>query len=577
MDFFCGENDPNGPFVSEHGVYHLFYQDHVGLPNRNASLPGAGLSWGHAASPNLAQWVYLPMGLWGGEPISDRDCGGLSTGSTTQVNGVPTIVYPGGCHPGDPNAVGVPGGKGAGNAYSAAVPADPADKFAKVWKRIGPLINDTDNDPSEAWQTNHGEWRLIGHGGGGKCPSEGPLNGTDCAPMWATADPGFHDGWYKVGVSGLPGGECQNGPYPLPSLYPGTADSISEAEQAAMPTHVHHTGAKYMLGVWLDGTPGIGDNHTGSWLPASSHFAMRGAGGTSENAVSRAGHGDGGASRRRQGQGPPFVQFLEDHGQYYASKGFTDDQSSRKRAKSSWAPTMVGKTTTHPQGQPRRIIYGWNKSPPASQTLPRVVTYHPQIKRLVFSPAPELELLRKPVPLPTLPNHTTLKPNVSTPVAQAAHSVGVGVKEIGWGPGQGLVSEVRVRWQRPTFPARLSLTVMMDSTGSGGHTIGMDYRPPPQAAMPDLGSIHEHNTASSSSGGSHNSYTSHNSSSNQNATTRMYNVSVDGTCDTGRGANAYSCEGLWLLPTDDAIELTVYVDNTVAELCAFTCPHDAFV
>lgn len=26
MDFFCGENDPNGPFVSEHGVYHLFYQ-----------------------------------------------------------------------------------------------------------------------------------------------------------------------------------------------------------------------------------------------------------------------------------------------------------------------------------------------------------------------------------------------------------------------------------------------------------------------------------------------------------------------------------------------------------------------
>ena len=47
----------------------------------------------------------------------------------------------------------------------------------------------------------------------------------------------------------------------------------------------------------------------------------------------------------------------------------------------------------------------------------------------------------------------------------------------------------------------------------------------------------------------------------------MYNVSVDGTCDTGRGANAYSCEGLWLLPTDDVIELTVYVDNTVAELC----------
>ena len=46
----------------------------------------------------------------------------------------------------------------------------------------------------------------------------------------------------------------------------------------------------------------------------------------------------------------------------------------------------------------------------------------------------------------------------------------------------------------------------------------------------------------------------------------MYNVSVDGTCYTGRDANAYSCEGLWLLPTDDVIELTAFIDNTVAEL-----------
>ncbi len=429
-------------------------------------MPGAGLSWGHAASPNLAQWVYLPIGLWGGEPVSARDCGGLSTGSTTLVNGIPTIVYPGGCHPDDPNAAGVPGGKGAGNAYSAAVPADPTDKLAKVWKRTGPLINDTDNDPSEAWQTEHGEWRLIGHGGGGKCPGGGPLNGTDCAPMWATADPSFRNGWYKVGVSGLPSGECQNGPYALPPLYPGTATPTGEV----LPTHVHHTGAKYMLGVWEDGVPGIGSNHTGSWSPS----------------------------------GAPFVQFLEDHGQYYASKGFTDGQKRR------------------------RITYGWNKSPPASQTLPRVVTYHPLMKRLVFSPAPELQLLRKLVALPTLPNRTALQPNVSTPLAQGS----------GWEPGQGAVSEVRVRWKRPAVSARLSLTVMMDATGSQGHTIGMDYRPPPAA----------HGTEGY-------------------ATMPMYNVSVDGTCDTGRGSNAYSCEGLWLLPTDDVIELTVYVDNTVAELC----------
>eukprot|EP01047_Picozoa_sp_COSAG01_P037727 COSAG01_NODE_3017_length_6713_cov_20.316752_1_plen_125_part_00 len=46
MDFYCAENDPNGPYISQDGVYHLFFQDHLGLPNRNSSWPGASLSWG---------------------------------------------------------------------------------------------------------------------------------------------------------------------------------------------------------------------------------------------------------------------------------------------------------------------------------------------------------------------------------------------------------------------------------------------------------------------------------------------------------------------------------------------------
>lgn len=417
---------------------------------------------GHAASPNLAQWVYLPIGLWGGVAVSDRDCGGLSTGSTTMVSGVPTIVYPGGCGVRDPNAAGLPGGKGAGSAYSIAVPANPGDKLAKVWKRIGPIINNTDNDPSEAWRTQHGEWRLLGHGGGGKCATDGPLNGSSCAPMWATADPSFRTGWYKVGVSPFLGGECQNGPYRLPPLYPGTS---TPADRRALPTHVHHTGSKYMLGQFTDGAPGAGDRMTGSFTPTPG--------------------------------GPPFVQFLEDHGMYYASKGTTDHR---------------------PIGASRRVIYGWNKASPGSQTLPRIVTYHPGIQRLVFSPAPELRLLRKQL-LPSLANNTALRANVSTPL---------NVNAAPWPAGLGIQASVRVRFRRPKGEARLALTVSMDEKGQGGKTIALTYKPPP---VPNA----------------------------------AWNVSVDGTCTLGRGDNPYSCEGLWLLPSDDVLELHAFVDNTVVE------------
>ena len=371
------------------------------------------------------------------------------------VNGVPTIVYPGGCHPGDPNAAGVPGGIGAGGAYSAAVPADPSDKLLKTWKRLGPLINDTDNDPSEAWRTSHGEWRLVGHGGGGKCTPGGPLNGSACAPMWATADPSFLTGWYKVGVSGLLSGECQNF-YRLPNLYEGT----SAPAGTPLPTHVHHSGGKYMLGSFVDGAPGVGDSHTGTWTPTP---------------------------------GVPFAPILEDHGSYYASKGFNDNRT----------------------GSSRRLIYGWNRSPPASQTLPRVVTYDPRIQRLVFSPPPELELLRK-TRLPTLPNDTVLQTNISTPINSTA-----------WPVGAGSVAEVHVRWKRPAAPARLSLTVMMGPGGKSS-TVAVDYVPPPPGSS-------------------------------------KHNVSVDGTCFNGRGANAFSCEGLWLLRSDEVIEVTAFVDTTVIE------------
>jgi len=43
----------------------------------------------------------------------------------------------------------------------------------------------------------------------------------------------------------------------------------------------------------------------------------------------------------------------------------------------------------------RRINWGWAQVPPAStQTLPRVITWNPELQQLVYSPAEEQESLR---------------------------------------------------------------------------------------------------------------------------------------------------------------------------------------
>ena len=62
---------------------------------------------------------------------------------------------------------------------------------------------------------------------------------------------------------------------------------------------------------------------------------------------------------------------LADKGDAYASKDF-------------WDPVKK-----------RRISWAWAKVPPGSaQTLPRVMTYHPLLKQIVWSPAEEQADLR---------------------------------------------------------------------------------------------------------------------------------------------------------------------------------------
>ncbi len=68
------------------GYYHIFYQY-----NRDGAYWG-NMSWGHSASKDLMQWVFLGTSL---EPSEWYDIKGSWSGSITMLDGVPTVLYTG--------------------------------------------------------------------------------------------------------------------------------------------------------------------------------------------------------------------------------------------------------------------------------------------------------------------------------------------------------------------------------------------------------------------------------------------------------------------------------------------------
>ena len=98
------------------------------------------------------------------------------------------------------------------------------DKLAGINIATNPIVNGTSDDPSTAWKTPHGEWRLIGNA---KAFGQ---NKSGVAPIYAAAD--FTGDWHLVGDTPFPSGECPSF-FPLPRLYPGTTST------GTLPTHVH--------------------------------------------------------------------------------------------------------------------------------------------------------------------------------------------------------------------------------------------------------------------------------------------------------------------------------------------------
>ena len=349
----CGMNDPNGPFFdARHGLYHLFYQDHIGRA-APASAGFEGPSWGHGVSPDLVRWTHLPVALWNGEAAFDNHA--LFTGSATLVSSAtrgttPVLVFPGVCDLYPPSG-DVPGCK-YGYAFGSATPSNASDPFLVQWsKSAGPIVNNTFDDPSTAWETaDGGELRWIANCGDGTVGDCGPDPNRSLAPLYAATTTTVSDEnpfatSRVVGFTNLAAGECPS-LYPLPPLANGTQPT------ANMPSHVHKWGCEPYtdcaeVGWWREGK--AKGETVGTW--------------TGLNGNGQSGNG---------------YQAM-DRGFSYASKDVAGAPGGQ-RISISWA-------RLYPSQQGQQVNGD-------VQTVARQVTYHPTLRQLLFYPLPALASLR---------------------------------------------------------------------------------------------------------------------------------------------------------------------------------------
>ena len=277
----CGMNDPNGPvFDPVHGMYHMFYQDHLAEPRDGL---GSGPVYGHAVSRDLTKWARLPVAIWNDMPY---DSGAIFTGSATVVDGKVVQIYPGICRKKDwDNCV-------TGTNFNIAYPKNASDPLYVEWEKpsMNPIVNNTQRDPSTAWKSKYGEWRLT---------------------SYDTNSYGSKDfiHWYKIGKQpGFPVGECPSF-FELPRIIVSKKQTnINNNNNNNNPTHVHkcsHGGKDWMqFGTWEDGKPG----EPGTWSNIGK-------------------------------------EVLIDQGNFYASKDFYDPVKKR-RINWGWAQVSPGSTLT---------------------------------------------------------------------------------------------------------------------------------------------------------------------------------------------------------------------------------------
>ena len=219
----------------------MFYQDHLAEAQGG---DGQGPDIGHAVSADLVRWAHLPVAVWNDQPY---DSVAIYTGSATIVNGVPTMVYPGLCTRHNWSSCDT------GTLLAVAVPADHAgDPLLTNWSKpaYNPIVNNTQRDPSTAWQTAAGEWRLTNY--------EGKVYSSLDFVAWNVS---------SGGAAIFPVAECPDF-FPVPAACQGAGCAAPWPGTGPAPTHVHKVsiGAQdyYTFGIYDEGAVGT----TGTWTPS---------------------------------------------------------------------------------------------------------------------------------------------------------------------------------------------------------------------------------------------------------------------------------------------------------------------
>lgn len=328
----------------------------------------------------------------------------IFSGSATLVDGLPTLVYPGLC-----DAAQWAGGCDTGTVAAVAVPADHAgDPLLTNWSKRGVVLNNTQRDPTTAWRTVAGdEWRFTNF--------EGKVfSSRDNFQTWSVAG---------NGSAIFPSAECPD-LFALPPRCAGNGcDAPWPAPVAAAPTHVHKISGnwpvatdRYTFGAYLDGEPGS----AGTWTPTQGLPQLQAMDATTLLNISR---------------------------KFYASKSFVDPLGN--------------------EGAGRRIFWGWLLVGNAVQSLPREVTYHPGLGRLLFTPLPELSALRQDVLFSA--------PSVAVPAGGAIYLSG-GPAAAG-GRWVGNQTELAVSFELPAAPAAFGVRFMMSAAGAGGMEVRVAFDP----------------------------------------------------------------------------------------------------
>ncbi|KAL7608256.1 beta-fructofuranosidase, soluble isoenzyme I isoform X1 [Lactuca sativa] len=297
-------NDPNGP-VFYNGWYHLFYQYHPDAP------VWGKIVWGHAVSKDLINWRHLPIAM---ETDQWYDEQGVWTGSATILSdGQLVVLYTGSTN----ESVQV---------QNLAYPADPSDPLLINWVKYPgnpvlvppPGIDNKDfRDPTTAWKTPEGKWRItIGS----------KINKTGISLVYDTED--FRTFELLDGLlHAVPG----TGMWECVDFYP-----ISKQGENGLDTSVDGPGVKHIVKASMDDDRndyyaiGTYDAYKGKWTPDNPTLDVG-------------------------------IGLRYDYGIYYASKTFFD-QNKQRRVLWSWIKETdteasdIKKGWASVMGVPRTIV-----------------------------------------------------------------------------------------------------------------------------------------------------------------------------------------------------------------------------